>query len=103
MKKNSPGLLITCIAHERNLETVIDSLLKHTTTRGVRYSQFSRRIMNSTIESVDTKYGTVRVKKSFIGGITKSKPEYDDVSGAAEKYGVGIDEIRKEVEKNIFK
>ncbi len=103
MKKNRPGVLITCIAHEKNLENVIDSLLRHTTTRGVRYSQFSRRIMNSTIESVDTKYGTIRVKTSFIDGITKSKPEYDDVSGAAEKYGVSIDEIRKEVEKNIFK
>ena len=36
-------------------------------------------------EKVMTKYGEVRVKVSEGFGVTKVKPEYDDVSEAAEK------------------
>ena len=77
MKKNRPGVLITCIAHEDKLESVIKAIMMHTSTRGVRYAKYSRRV--------------------------REKPEYDDIAAAAKKYDVTIDEVIKSALKSKFK
>ncbi len=103
MKKNRPGVLITCIAHEDKLESVIKAIMMHTSTRGVRYAKYSRRVMSCEMESVDTEYGRITVKRSVYGNIVREKPEYDDIAAAAKKYDVTIDEVIKSALKSKFK
>ena len=42
-----------------------------------------------------TPYGEVRIKSAKIDGITKEKPEYDDLERIAKKEGLSIREVRK--------
>ena len=103
MKKNRPGTLITCLVRGEKLEQVIDAMLRHTSTRGVRYARYSRRVMSAEMLSADTEYGPIAIKRSVYGDIVKEKPEYEDVAAAAEKHGVSIQEVRKNVINCKFK
>lgn len=103
MKKNRPGVLLTCLAHDDKIESVIDAVLRYTATRGVRYAKYSRRVMHCEMESVDTEYGRITVKRSVYGDIVREKPEYEDVASAARKHGVTVQEVEKCVLKRKFK
>ena len=89
---------MTCLVREEKLDGVIDSLLRYTTTKGVRYAKFSRRVMASTMESTDTPYGRITLKKSVYGDMEKVKPEFDDLARAAADNGVTIAKVRGSIE-----
>ena len=85
MKKNRPGILITCIVKPEDKEKFAKLIFEHTTTIGIRYTAMDRFRLERHGEKVMTKYGEVSVKVSEGFGVTKIKPEYDDVSGIADK------------------
>ena len=84
MKKNRPGILITVLVKPEDKEKFARLIFKHTTTIGIRYSERDRYRLARREEKVLTRYGEVRVKISEGFGVTKAKPEYDDVSGIAD-------------------
>ncbi|MBP8639164.1 MAG: DUF111 family protein, partial [Dictyoglomi bacterium] len=49
------------------------------------------------IIDIDTPWGDVRVKVSYINGTPKIMPEYDDCRVIAEKTGLSIQDIMREV------
>ena len=85
MKKNRPGLLFTVLVKPEDKEKFAKLIFENTTTIGIRYNAMDRFRLARREEKVMTKYGEVRVKVSEGFGVTKVKPEYDDVSEAAEK------------------
>lgn len=85
MKKNRPGILITCIVKPEDKEKFAKLIFEHTTTIGIRYTAMDRYRLARHGEKVMTKYGEVSVKVSEGFGVTKVKPEYDDIAGIAEK------------------
>ena len=85
MKKNRPGLLFTVLVKPEDKEKFAKLVFENTTTIGIRYNAMDRFRLARREEKVMTKYGEVRVKVSEGFGVTKVKPEYDDVSEAAEK------------------
>ena len=85
MKKNRPGILITCIVKPEDKEKFAKLIFEHTTTIGIRYTAMDRFRLSRHGEKVMTKYGEVSVKVSEGFGVTKVKPEYDDVSGIVGK------------------
>jgi uncharacterized protein (DUF111 family) len=50
-------------------------------------------VLGHTVYRVATKYGDIRVKSAAGCGITKEKPEYEDVAKAAEAHGVPFAEV----------
>ncbi len=84
MKKNRPGILITVLVKPEDKEKFAKLIFRHTTTIGIRYSERDRYRLARHEEKVMTRYGEVRVKVSEGFGVTKAKPEYDDVSGIAD-------------------
>ena len=55
-----------------------DVLLRHTTTLGVRRQMVTRYSVERRIETVDTVYGSVRVKVATLAdGQIKAAPEHD--------------------------
>ena len=60
-------------------------IFEHTTTIGIRYSEMERFKLARREERVMTKYGEVSFKVSEGFGVSKVKPEYDDVKGIADK------------------
>ncbi|MBR2821032.1 MAG: nickel pincer cofactor biosynthesis protein LarC [Clostridiales bacterium] len=85
MKKNRPGILFTILVKLEDKEKFAKLIFENTTTIGIRFSEMDRFKLKRREEKVMTKYGEVRVKVSEGFGVTKAKPEYDDVSEAADK------------------
>lgn len=97
MKKNRPGILLTCICELTDREKFTGLFFLHTSTRGVRYQTFERAKLDSTFETRSTSYGNIRIKKSSGYGIEKEKPEFEDLKSVVLKNGcsMSLDEVTK--------
>ncbi len=93
MKKNRPGHVLTVLCREEDEEALSALFFKHTSTWGIRRRNVERRYMDTMIETVDTEFGSVRFKVGTGYGVTKSKPEYEDVARIAELRKISIAEI----------
>ena len=85
MKKNRPGILFTVLVKLEDKEKFAKLIFEHTTTIGIRFSEMERFKLARREEKVMTKYGEVSFKVSEGFGVSKVKPEYDDVKGIADK------------------
>lgn len=83
MKKNRPGLLLTCLCDLEEESRFSRLILTHTSTRGIRIHPCYRRTLEAQYRKVRTPYGEITVKISSGYGICKYKPEYEDVAAAA--------------------
>ncbi len=90
MKKNRPGILLTCICRHEQREKMVKTMFMHTTTLGIRESECNRYILDRKVETLCTEYGSIRVKKAEGWGVKREKPEYDDLAAVARKYGISI-------------
>lgn len=93
MKKNRPGVLLTCLCEITDKEKFIGLFFLHTSTQEIRYQTFTRAKLESTIESRHSSYGSIRVKKSSGYGVEKEKPEFEDLKSIVLKNGVTIADI----------
>ena len=85
MKKNRPGILFTVLVKLEDKEKFAKLIFENTTTIGIRYNEMERFKLKRREEKVMTKFGEVSFKVSEGFGVTKTKPEYDDVKGIADK------------------
>lgn len=95
MKKSRPGVMLTVLCEPPAREAIIRLLLAETTTLGVRYYEAKRRVLERTLETVETRYGRVRVKVARDGGRTLHfQPEYEDCALLARQLSVPILEVQ---------
>ena len=85
MKKNRPGILITCVVRPEDKDYFAKLIFENTTTIGLRYQTMERYKLERRGEKVMTRFGEASVKISEGFGVTRIKPEYDDVAGIAGK------------------
>ena len=85
MKKNRPGILFTVLVKLEDKEKFAKLIFENTTTIGIRFSEMERFKLARREEKVMTRFGEVSFKVSEGFGVTKTKPEYDDVKGIADK------------------
>jgi uncharacterized protein (TIGR00299 family) protein len=84
MKKNRPGVLLTVLCGPDRVDSVIEMLLVESTTLGIRYYEAKRRVLERSVEMVETEYGPVRLKVARDGARTLHfQPEYEDCVRAA--------------------
>lgn len=93
MKKNRPALLLTCLCNLEEEARFSRLILNHTTTRGVRIQPCYRRTLDAQFRKVRTPYGEITVKISTGYGISKYKPEYEDVAAAAKQCKVSFAKV----------
>ncbi len=80
MKKGRPGWLLRILCPEENLEIVSAAVFSLSTSIGLRYHACDRLTLTRKVVSVDTVYGSVRVKEVELpGGARRGAAEYDDV------------------------
>ena len=95
MKKSRPGVMLTILCEPVARETIMEMLLRETTTLGVRYYEARRRVLARTLETVETRYGQVRVKVARDGERTLHfQPEYEDCALRARQLGVPVIEVQ---------
>jgi uncharacterized protein (TIGR00299 family) protein len=91
MKKNRPGLEITIITEEADVDRISQFVLSHTTTLGLRVNREERIELPRRRGEVDTPFGPVEVKIGRLpDGSEKISPEYESCRTAAEKFGVPL-------------
>ena len=94
MKKDRPGVLLTVLCRPETADATIEMLLVETTTLGVRYYEAKRRVLERTIETVETEYGPVRIKVARDGARTLHfQPEYEDCARVAVSANVPLLEV----------
>ena len=97
MKKGRMGLLFTCMCRIEEKDKMLSLIFKHTSTLGIREYVCRRYALQKEQTEVQTKFGTVRVKTSCGLGITKSKPEYEDIAKIAREKNKSIREVLGEI------
>jgi uncharacterized protein (DUF111 family) len=97
MKKDRPGILLSCICDAEKADKFASLMLKHTTTFGVRKTVLGRYMLERDIETKQTPFGEVRLKTGKGFGVIKSKLEYEDVAALAKKHDCSFTEMERRI------
>lgn len=95
MKKNRPGLLLTCVCRDEDADRLAALLLRHTSSFGLRRRDCARYTLARENETRQTVLGPVRFKRGFGFGVEKEKAEYEDVAAIARREGLSIRDARR--------
>jgi uncharacterized protein (TIGR00299 family) protein len=94
MKKNRPGFVVAALCTEETLPEVESTLLRETTTLGLRRHRTERTVLPRETMEVETGFGPVRVKVGILpDGTRKFSPEYDDCLRLSESTGQPLREV----------
>ena len=95
MKKNRPGVILTCLCRESQREEMVRALFRHPTTLGIRETLCRRYVLRRETETVETPYGPVRVKRSEGWGVQREKAEFDDLRRIAREADLTLEQVRE--------
>ncbi|MCS6949251.1 MAG: nickel pincer cofactor biosynthesis protein LarC [Armatimonadota bacterium] len=97
MKRGRPGTQLSVLCEPGREVALLEVLFRETTTFGARFSRWQRLCLERRWETVQTRYGEVRVKVGLWNGkeVTAS-PEYADCAARAEEHGVSLKEVYEE-------
>lgn len=94
MKKHRPGTLLQIVGRPA-LEGVLTGIvLRETTTLGVRSYDVRRVELERHHRTVDTRFGSLRLKCGVLGSeVVNVSPEYDDCLALARQHGVPVKDV----------
>lgn len=97
MKKSRPGTMLTVMCREGERNSMAGLIFKHTSTIGIREYKCNRMVMNRSEYEFESEYGNIRIKEVSGYGVTKEKPEFEDLKKIADRTGKSLREIKKEI------
>lgn len=83
MKKNRPGIILSCMCPKEKREELIGLMFKHTTTLGIREYDCRRYTLARSERVEERPHGSVRIKRSEGWGVVREKAEYEDLARIA--------------------
>jgi len=102
MKKSRPGNVLSVLCNHDTVENIKEILFTETPSIGLREQPLKKNILRREIIVVTTKWGKVDVKRSYWKGrVVNEKPEFEQCRKLAMEHGVRMEEITKEVIKNL--
>ena len=102
MKKARPASKLSVLCNADKSEVLIETLLSHTTSLGVRSYMVDKTLLEREFTKVKTSYGEVTLKTAVYNGRKlKSKPEYEDCMKLAKKHKVPIQKIYDEIARLV--
>lgn len=94
MKKGRPGLMLSTLVPGGMEEQFARTLLAETTTLGVRHSAWNRYKAGRESGTVQTQWGSVRMKLKLLDGeVVGAAPEYEDCARLAREAGVPLQQV----------
>jgi len=99
MKKCRPGVLLTVLCLPEDADRMAQLVMKHTTTLGIRRQDLSRYVLSREFTTVHTEFGDIRMKHASGMGVSRAKPEYEDVARLAREHNTSLSEIRKAIQR----
>jgi hypothetical protein len=99
MKKNRPATKLTVLCESGNVDAVVDTLFRETSTFGVRTYDVRRQKLHRFSHMVSTPYGPIAVKiGQWRGQVSQISPEYESCRQAARRCGVPLKEVYQAAE-----
>lgn len=97
MKKNRPGVLLSCLADVADTDCLAAIIFDETPTLGLRLTPCTRMILEREWETLDTRFGQIRIKWALRDGTRlRATPEYEDCRRAAERTGASLQTVIQE-------
>jgi uncharacterized protein (DUF111 family) len=94
MKKGRPGVVLSVLADEADVERLETVLFRETTTFGIRRTPHTRTILDREHVEAQTPWGAVRVKLGRRDDeILVRAPEYEDCARVAREHDVPIRDV----------
>lgn len=98
MKKGRPGTKLSVLCDSARRPGVVASILRESTTIGLRMIPVERYKTAHSVETVDTNLGPVRVKVARDGcAVVNVAPEYEDCRRVARETGLPLKEVTRRV------
>jgi hypothetical protein len=89
MKKGRPGSWLRVIAKPEDQERLAQLILAETSTLGLQIHAAERRVVERSMTTVETEFGTIRMKISENG----FKPEYEDCRAIVARTGTPLPKV----------
>lgn len=94
MKKGRPATVVSVLCSPGQLESVSRTLLRETTSLGVRYRLERRLCLTRTTRTVQVDGCEVRIKAGYLAGERVNlAPEYEDCRTAAERLALPVKDV----------
>jgi pyridinium-3,5-bisthiocarboxylic acid mononucleotide nickel chelatase len=93
MKKNRPATMLSVLCRPQDVDALLLIVLTETTTLGVRRSTIERVSMPRSIETVETRFGSIRVKVARWNDLVRAVSEYEDCRRVAEEHHAPLLEV----------
>jgi uncharacterized protein (DUF111 family) len=94
MKKGRLATLVSALAEPACVESVIEALLRNSTSLGARIMPCGRRCLPREMAQVETPWGPVQVKLGRLGAeVVTAAPEYEDCARLAAEAGVPLKQV----------
>ena len=104
MKKNRPGVLLTILCNDADVDRFSEKILRETSAFGVRYRNVARRKLQREQIMVKTSFGQVQVKLGRLNGkLIQASPEYESCRELALNKEVTIKEVYSAALKSLDK
>jgi uncharacterized protein (TIGR00299 family) protein len=95
MKKGRPGHLLQVLAPAETVDVLSRIIFQETTTIGIRRHTVDRMTLAREFVTVETEYGTVKIKVSKLDGkVVNVAPEYEDCARIARETGVPLKQVQ---------
>jgi hypothetical protein len=102
MKKTRPAVKLTCICTVDKKIKLTETILRETTTIGVRETEMARTKLFREIKKVDTPLGQINIKISRKDNeIIRVTPEYEDLKKMAKEKGLSVQDVYGKIMKYI--
>jgi hypothetical protein len=103
MKKSRPGLVLTVLARNQDVERLSKMIFAETTTLGMRIRQEQRLTLERQHVTVTTPWGEVRVKLGSLDGVVcNAAPEFEDCRRLAAGHNVPLKQVMQEALRSYF-
>lgn len=93
MKKNRLAFKVCLLAEIKDLDAMQKIIFNESSSFGFRFSQVSKVEFERDFESITLNGMNIRIKNSYLNGVKKSSPEYEDCRVYAEKMGIPIQQV----------
>jgi uncharacterized protein (TIGR00299 family) protein len=104
MKKCRPGILLNVICETDLADTVKNIIFTESTSLGIRTFRFRKDTLVRKLETIQTIYGKVTVKRSYFDTKEVScKPEYEDCKRIASEKEIPLKEVYNAIMAQILK
>ncbi len=102
MKKSRPASMLSVLCDVKGTEKMKEIILTETSTIGLREYRVSKHMLRREVRKVQTSLGAVEVKCSYYRGrLVNEKPEFEQCRKLALDHHLTLEEVQKEVYKNL--